>query len=471
MRELMERNGLEPADFVSVILTCTDDLNAQFPAVGARAVGLDQVPLLCNRELDVPGRDGAGDPGARPLLRARRPPARARLPRRDAEAARRPALGAVSRWRSSSRDKLAAIPGYVAGAPAGKAPESIADEGIAQLASNESPFGPHPAVAEAIAARRRRRQPLPGPERGPAAAPDRRALRGRPGRGRARQRLLRDPARRGAGAVRARRRARLRAGPRSRSTRTWRRSRARARSGCRWPRATSTTSTRSPTEITAATQLVVVCNPNNPTATHLPAARIADFCERMPDHVTVLARRGLRRVPARRRPRRQRSTCAATSRTWSCLRTFSKVYGLAGLRVGYALVLAEVPRRGRRRAPAVQRQRDRPGRRRRGDPPSGRRRRPRRAQPDRAGRRSRRACASSGSRRPTRRRTSPGSTSATRRGGGRRGARRAGDPRPPRHAARRPGPHPGHLRDPGREPALPRCARPPCSELRSAPVD
>ena len=48
-------------------------------------------------------------------------------------------------------EKLAPIPGYVAGAPAGKAPESIADEGIAQLASNESPFGPHPAVAEAIA--------------------------------------------------------------------------------------------------------------------------------------------------------------------------------------------------------------------------------------------------------------------------------------------------------------------------------
>jgi len=55
MRELMQRNGLTPDDFVSVILTCTDDLNAQFPAVGARAVGLDRVPLLCNRELDVPG--------------------------------------------------------------------------------------------------------------------------------------------------------------------------------------------------------------------------------------------------------------------------------------------------------------------------------------------------------------------------------------------------------------------------------
>ena len=55
MSALMDRNALEPADFVSVILTCTDDLNAQFPAVGARAVGLDRVPLLCNREIDVPG--------------------------------------------------------------------------------------------------------------------------------------------------------------------------------------------------------------------------------------------------------------------------------------------------------------------------------------------------------------------------------------------------------------------------------
>jgi chorismate mutase len=55
MRALMSSNGLEPSDFVSVILTCTDDLNAQFPAVGARAVGLDRVPLLCNREIDVPG--------------------------------------------------------------------------------------------------------------------------------------------------------------------------------------------------------------------------------------------------------------------------------------------------------------------------------------------------------------------------------------------------------------------------------
>ncbi len=52
---LIERNGIEPDDFVSVIFTCTDDLNAEFPAVAARELGLDQVPLLCNREIDVPG--------------------------------------------------------------------------------------------------------------------------------------------------------------------------------------------------------------------------------------------------------------------------------------------------------------------------------------------------------------------------------------------------------------------------------
>jgi chorismate mutase len=55
MQALIERNGLEPSDFVSVIFTCTDDLNAQFPAVAARELGFNHVPLLCNREMDVPG--------------------------------------------------------------------------------------------------------------------------------------------------------------------------------------------------------------------------------------------------------------------------------------------------------------------------------------------------------------------------------------------------------------------------------
>jgi chorismate mutase len=55
MRELMERNALAPEAMVSCIFTLTDDLNAEFPAVAARALGLNRVPLLCTRELPVPG--------------------------------------------------------------------------------------------------------------------------------------------------------------------------------------------------------------------------------------------------------------------------------------------------------------------------------------------------------------------------------------------------------------------------------
>jgi chorismate mutase len=55
MRELMRRNDLSPEAMVSCIFTLTDDLDAEFPAVAARRLGLDHVPLLCAREVPVPG--------------------------------------------------------------------------------------------------------------------------------------------------------------------------------------------------------------------------------------------------------------------------------------------------------------------------------------------------------------------------------------------------------------------------------
>jgi chorismate mutase len=55
MRELMRRNELAPERIVSCVFTVTDDLDAEFPAVAARRVGLDSVPLLCAREVAVPG--------------------------------------------------------------------------------------------------------------------------------------------------------------------------------------------------------------------------------------------------------------------------------------------------------------------------------------------------------------------------------------------------------------------------------
>ena len=55
MRELLERNGLAPEALVSCLFTTTEDLDAEFPAVAARNIGLDSVPLLCCREIPVPG--------------------------------------------------------------------------------------------------------------------------------------------------------------------------------------------------------------------------------------------------------------------------------------------------------------------------------------------------------------------------------------------------------------------------------
>jgi chorismate mutase len=55
MRELMVRNELAPVAMVSALFTLTEDLDAQFPAVAARALGLSRVPLMCAREIPVPG--------------------------------------------------------------------------------------------------------------------------------------------------------------------------------------------------------------------------------------------------------------------------------------------------------------------------------------------------------------------------------------------------------------------------------
>ena len=55
LREVLERNALAADDLVSILFTATADLSADFPAVAARELGLSQVPLLCAREIDVPG--------------------------------------------------------------------------------------------------------------------------------------------------------------------------------------------------------------------------------------------------------------------------------------------------------------------------------------------------------------------------------------------------------------------------------
>jgi chorismate mutase len=53
--EVLDRNGIEPGDLISIVFTATPDLTAEFPAYAARQMGLTDVPLLCTTEIAVPG--------------------------------------------------------------------------------------------------------------------------------------------------------------------------------------------------------------------------------------------------------------------------------------------------------------------------------------------------------------------------------------------------------------------------------
>jgi chorismate mutase len=56
MKELLRRNEINDFDdVISAVFTTTEDLVSAFPAEAARAIGMNQVPLLCAREIPVPG--------------------------------------------------------------------------------------------------------------------------------------------------------------------------------------------------------------------------------------------------------------------------------------------------------------------------------------------------------------------------------------------------------------------------------
>ena len=55
LREMLDRNGVDHEEIISILFTATDDVHASFPAAAARAIGLGDVPLICARELDIVG--------------------------------------------------------------------------------------------------------------------------------------------------------------------------------------------------------------------------------------------------------------------------------------------------------------------------------------------------------------------------------------------------------------------------------
>ncbi len=232
-------------------------------------------------------------------------------------------------------EKLARMPGYQAGVPTGQAPEAIAAGGIAQLASNESPAPPHPKVIEAITAAAGAMNRYPDPD---ATLLRRRIA----------ERYDTDPARVAVGngsceiLLAA---AEALCEPGAEILYSWP-----AFSMYPYlPALTGAREVRVPlgagdvhdleamaAEVTAATQLVLVCNPNNPTATHVPAAAVAEFCAELPSHVTVILDEAYVEFQTHDDVDAGVDLLADLPNL-VVLRTFSKVYGLAGLRVGYAL--------------------------------------------------------------------------------------------------------------------------------------
>jgi histidinol-phosphate aminotransferase len=88
------------------------------------------------------------------------------------------------------------------------------------------------------------------------------------------------------------------------------------------------------------TTVVYLCNPNNPTSTHVPGGDLEGFIDSVPDHVLVIVDEAYAEF-ATASDYRSMVPLAATRDNVMVTRTFSKVYGLAGLRIGYAVTLPE----------------------------------------------------------------------------------------------------------------------------------
>ena len=217
----------------------------------------------------------------------------------------------------AGRGRLAELPRYQ---PGRSSEAAMAEHGLAsaiKLASNESPFGPLPGVADAVAAAAERRQPLPGPHRRGAARALRRSRRRRPATASPPDRdrsgcSNSSPSPTSITATRSSTRGRASSPTRSSPASSAAPSRP-CRSGAR-----RSTPRRSSPAISERTRVVLIANPNNPTSTALRTADLQTHRRRRPGRLPRRHRRGVPRVRHRRRRPRRRSSCSATAPTSPC---------------------------------------------------------------------------------------------------------------------------------------------------------
>ena len=315
---------------VSCIFTCTDDLDAEFPAVAARRLGLSAVPLLCAREIDVPG---SLPRVIRLLLHCYADP--------DTEPQHvylREAVACAATWRAPSEPRIEfnAPHRRDPGLPGGL------DLRVRRRARRSSPRTRRRSRPTRRCWRRSRRQlrtlnRYPGPGEGARCAGASRERTGVPagriavGNGScelllAAAEAMLEPgaeivyawpsfsiyphlaAMSGARAVTVPLNDDGRARPRGDGPR-----------GHARPRG-----------------MVIVCNPNNPSATALPPDAIDAFVAELPRHVAVILDEAYVEFSTLQDPDESLDLLERHPNL-VLLRTFSKVYGLCGLRVGYSL--------------------------------------------------------------------------------------------------------------------------------------
>jgi len=368
--EIMRANRLRPEDMVSVIFTVTPDLNAAFPAVGARRVGLSGVPLICTTEIPVPGslqkcirclmHINTTMPAAeirhiylhgarvlRPDLVSRSNEAAESGTSTGSTASAAFTASAASAGSASLppfsslpyRATIERITPYVPGKAIAEVQKELGLTDVIKLASNENPLGPSPAAVKAVveAATTLHRYPDGG------AVALREAL--------SRQyRLSPDCVFAGNGSdeiIKLLAEAMLNPGEEvimadvTFSEYAYA-ARLMGAEEVVVPLRAGTFDLEAMAErVTPKTRLIFVCNPNNPTGTYVGREAVERFLDRLPAHA----------LPVFDEAYAEYSTAAdfpdipaliREGRRLVSLRTFSKIYGLAGLRVGYALACPEV---------------------------------------------------------------------------------------------------------------------------------
>lgn len=344
LQALFEANDLDVDDIASILFSVTDDLDAAFPARGARLMGLNRIPLFCVREIPVPGScplcirvlmhvntDRSQAEMVPVYLRE------ARSLRPDLEGGT--AVAATESHRPVKRETIMRITPYVPGKPAEEVKEELGLDDVIKLASNESPIGPSPRAVEAVS------RDLANLHVYPDGAI--RALRG------ALSERLGVPADQivvGNGSdevIKLLAEAYFSAGDEIIFAQpTFGEYAYVARLMGAQERAVPTRDMVLDLDAMAAavgprTKAVFVCNPNNPTGTYVDREAVDRFLDRIPEHVIVVFDEAyVEYVDADDFPDTVRYV--REGRPVVVLRTFSKIYGLAALRVGYGVGPADI---------------------------------------------------------------------------------------------------------------------------------